>query len=169
MSVEANKDLERRFVAEVFNQGNLALIDEICARDWKYNGTDGEVFDQAKLKQVLTMWRRGMPDLHATIELMVAEREDVALRTTFVGTHTGQYFDLEPTGKRVSGVFHDFDRIVNGRIAESWELASPKGFYEQITGAPPPGGVGGNCLSPSTGCSFAYPLRCFRPVAPAKD
>jgi hypothetical protein len=37
MSTEENKALTRRFRLEVFSQGNIAAIDEICDANWTYH------------------------------------------------------------------------------------------------------------------------------------
>lgn len=135
MSVEQNKRTEQRFVDEVINQGRLEVMDELIAPTWRERTTDG--VDAAWLRNLLSNWRTGMPDLRATIELMVAEGDTVAVRLRVEGTHTGRYIDLAPTGKQVSGVLAYFDRFDDGgRVLESWTESGAKGFYEQISGRP---------------------------------
>jgi serine/threonine protein kinase len=48
----------------------------------------------------------------------------VVARLTYSGTHQGELFGIEPTGRRVSYVGVALFRIVDGRIAEGWLMAS---------------------------------------------
>jgi predicted ester cyclase len=45
------------------------------------------------------MLLRGLPDLHLTVEDLMAERDKVVCRT---GTHLGEHMGLVPTGKSVA-------------------------------------------------------------------
>lgn len=78
------------------------------------------------------------PDKHTEIHRLVADDEMVACHCTVTATHTGRYLDLEPTGKQV--VVHEmmFNRVRDGRLAETWAITDGRGFYEQIAGRPAP-------------------------------
>jgi predicted ester cyclase len=54
------------------------------------------------------------------IEEQVAERDLVATRKTFRGTHLGDQWGLAPTGNRVQVEFIDIFRIRDGQLAEHW-------------------------------------------------
>jgi predicted ester cyclase len=134
MSVEQNKLAEHRFVDEVLNRGELSLIDELVSPAYRERTEEG--MDRDKLRELVVAWRTGMPDLHAWIDLMVAEGDVVAVRVTVEGTHTGDYLGLAPTGKKVTGTLNYFDRFEKGLMVESWTESSAKGFHEQISGKP---------------------------------
>ena len=78
---EENKAVLHRFYDEFINPGNLDVADEIIAPDCPlyfgstFMGTGPEAF-----KQTRTIMYSGFPDLHLTIEEMVAEGERVAGR-----------------------------------------------------------------------------------------
>lgn len=55
---------------------------------------------------------------------------------------TGTYLDLEPTGKRVVAYEMMFNRVADGRLAETWAMTEGDGFYEQIAGRSAPPGLG---------------------------
>ena len=50
------------------------------------------------------------------IDEQLAERDLVAPRKTFRGTHRGELWDLPPTGNRVEWEFIDILRIQNGKL-----------------------------------------------------
>ena len=82
--------------------------------------------------------RIAFPDKRTEIHQLVAEGDLVVAYSTTRATHTGPYFDLEPTGKQV--VIREFSmhRIVEGRIAETWVVDEGGGFYWQLTGRDAP-------------------------------
>src|SRR5947208_12101461 len=105
MSTEQNKEVFRRLFEEVFNQGNLHLIDEIVSPDWvNYDPSlPEELHGREGARQLVSMWKAGFPDFAIEIEDMIAEGDKVAARFAFDGVHTGEFFGVPPTGKRVHG------------------------------------------------------------------
>jgi steroid delta-isomerase-like uncharacterized protein len=116
-----NQALVRRYLEEVINQGKLDAIDELVASDYQGHGTGApEVKGSEGLKQRLTQLRTAFPDVHITIEDMVASEDKVATRTTFKGTHKGEYLGIAPSGKAVTATGIWIMHIANGKIKESW-------------------------------------------------
>jgi hypothetical protein len=73
-----------------------------------------------RLKEVFTRLHRAFPDLHVTIEDLIAEGDKVVARNTVTGTHRGEYMGLQPTGKSVTYDEIFIFRFVGGRVAETW-------------------------------------------------
>ena len=71
------------------------------------------------LKQRLTLIRTAFPDVHITIEDVVANGDKVAIRTTFHGTHKGEYLGITPTGKAVTATGIGIMRLANGKVQEN--------------------------------------------------
>jgi len=118
---EDNQALVRRFLEEVINQGKLAVIDEVVASDYVGHGIGApEVKGSEGLKQRLTLLRTAFPDVHITVDDMVAAGDKVATRTTFHGTHKGEYLGIAPTGKTITAPGIGIMRIANGKIQENW-------------------------------------------------
>jgi len=71
-------------------------------------------------RQLWAMLLRGLPDLHLTIEDLIAEGDKVVMRASVTGTHQGQYMGVQPTGKSI--IYNEIFiwRFVGGRIAEMW-------------------------------------------------
>ncbi len=128
MSLEENKVIVRRFI-EAYNKRNLDLFDEFIAPD--YVDHTNKV-DRDGLKQLLTMAFESFPDLHETIEEIIAEGDMVWIRVTTTGTHTGEWRGLPPTGKKISSPGVDMYRIVNGKITEYRNVNDQLGFLKQI-------------------------------------
>ena len=80
------------------------------------------------------------PDLHATIQDIIAEGDKVVDRMTCEGTHQGMFMGASPTGKRVKWSFIDINRIVDGKVVEHWAEVDTIGLMQQLGLVPPPSG-----------------------------
>src|SRR5947209_19282825 len=90
MSTEENKATVRRAIEEGWNQGHVAVFDELNAPNFLYHdpGAPGVRTNQ-DYKRGVTESRSAFPDLHITIDDLIAEGDQVAMRWTFRGTNTG--------------------------------------------------------------------------------
>jgi steroid delta-isomerase-like uncharacterized protein len=140
MSAEGNKAIVRRFVEEVQNGGNLAVVDEVAAPDYvNHTSQAGVPANREGLKQLTAMFRRAFPDGRMTIEDMVAEEDRVATRKTFRGTHQGELMGIPPTRKAVAIGLMDIARLVDGKVVESWSAADDLGLLQQLGALAPLG------------------------------
>ena len=143
MTEEKNKALNRRFVEEVINQGNLDVIDELIdpgAVD--HAAPPGFPTGREGAKHFATMTRSAFPDLHITIEDMISEGDKVVMRGTWSGTHEGEFMGIPATGKQVTVSQIDISRVAVGRMVEHWGKFDALGLMQQLGVVPPPGQAG---------------------------
>jgi predicted ester cyclase len=126
MSAQENKILSNR-VAQAISEGDLEALDELMAP---------ELADE--FKRDVAEIRRAFPDYAGTNVQQIAEGEEVANRFVFLGTHLGEFEGVNPTGKRVEFVGHSIDRVVEGKIAESWVEVDMLGVMRQLGAEPGP-------------------------------
>jgi steroid delta-isomerase-like uncharacterized protein len=84
-------------------------------------------------RQGFEMMRRAFPDLRADIEDIVADRDKVAVRVRFRGTHAGEFLGFPATGRTVEYVSHEFYRIADGLIAEEWICSDMATLFRQLS------------------------------------
>ena len=132
MSTEQNKALARRMIEEVWNQGNLALLDEIVAANYVGHNPSMTVQGPEGIKQFILMYRSAFPDLHFTIEDMIAEGDRVVTRWSSSGTHRGPLSGIPPTGKHVTGTGIAISRFVDAKFAEGWTEFDLLGVLQQL-------------------------------------
>ena len=131
MSTEDNKaHVHRGF--EAVNQKNLAVFDELLTPDVVFHNASATMQGLEAYKQFLSMYMTAFPDLHFTIEDMIAEGDTVVARFTTRGTHQGNLMGIPPTGKQVSGTGMFIDRIVNGKGVEQWFHTDDLGLLQQL-------------------------------------
>ncbi len=123
MATEDNKALAKRWLEEVWNQGDLSLVDELIAANYVlHDPTRPGLRGRTGIKESIALFRTAFPDLHFTIEDQVAERERVVTRYSIEGTHLGPIMGIVATGKHgtITGIDIYIYRIADGKIEEAW-------------------------------------------------
>jgi steroid delta-isomerase-like uncharacterized protein len=141
MSTEQNKALFRRMVEEIFNRGDMSLVDEFLAPDFVEHEElpPGIPPGREGVKQLTAMFRSAFPDFKATIDDMIAEGDKVVVRMTWRGTHKGEFMGIPPTGKSVSFGVIDIVRFAGDKFAEHWGLMDSMSMMQQLGAVPAPG------------------------------
>jgi len=133
MSTEENKALTRRFYEEVINQKNWEAADELAAENiFAQFLPPGLPSGLAGLKIFIGVFHAAFPDGHLTIDQMIAEGDFVATRSTFTGTHTGEFQGIPPTGKTVTVPALDIVRMVDGKAVELWGGPNQFSLMQQL-------------------------------------
>ena len=141
MSEADNKAIIRRFVQEVLNERNAALLNEIYSDD--YIGHDPErpaLRRMEDMKQIMDqMLGKVFPDAQYSIDGLFAEGDMVIWHWTFRATHQGEVMGIPPSGKsiNISGV--NIFRMANGKVVEDWVYRDTLGLMRQIGAMPAPG------------------------------
>ena len=143
-SEEENKALYRRTFEEVFNQGNLAIVDDLVAPDYLNHEVPPGVNNRGpdSTRQIVRMLRTAFPDLHFTIEDLVAEGDTVAGRVTMSGTHLGPFQGIPPTGRSFEQAHMHFVRFRNGKAIEHRAVRDDLGMMRQLGVIPAPANAG---------------------------
>ena len=132
MSAEDNKALVRRLYEEVFNQRNMALVDELCTPTHVFHNPPTTLHGREAFKQLLSGYLTAFPDARFTVEDEIAEGDRVASRYTFRGTHQGELMGIPPTGKQVTVTGIIMNRIVGGKVEEGWLNFDALGMLQQL-------------------------------------
>lgn len=140
MSSAQNKAAIGRAYEEVFNKGNLGILNELMAPNYVLHTAGGLEFKGPEgFGQYVTMMRTAFPDLHVTVENMVAEGDYVAHRVSFAGTHRGDLAGIAPTGKRITSASNTLSRFSADKEVEAWHELDTLAFYQQLGLIPPMG------------------------------
>ena len=136
--MENNKLLIIRFVEELWNQRKLEIADDIFDMDCQtFQLRSGEPATSSPrgpeiIKNHISEWLSGFPDLTFTIEQMIAEGDRVSTLLVMDGTHTGQWLGIPPSGKRINIRMMTIHRIQGGKIIEDWVIVESLGFFQQL-------------------------------------
>ena len=143
MSIEENKALVHRLIEEVWNQGNLAVFDELYAPDFLFHDPG---LPQVRTREEDKQWISGVlgafPDFQITSEDLIADQDQVVVRLTARGTNTGDLGAPAPhpaTGKHVTITGIAIARVANGQFVEIWHQVDWFGLFQQLGLIPLPG------------------------------
>jgi len=145
MSTEQNKNIFRQMVEDVFNKGNVNMLDRYLADNFVEHEAlpPGIPEGREGVKQLTTMLHQGFPDFKATINDLIAEGDKVVCRMTWSGTHQGEFMGIPATGKKVSFEVVDIIRAKDEKAVEHWGVMDVAGMMQQIGVMPVPGAGGG--------------------------
>ncbi|HKH41979.1 MAG TPA: ester cyclase [Solirubrobacterales bacterium] len=131
------KELAQRWFAEVMNEGNEDVIDEICAPNFvDHDPLPGTGPDRDGIHEFVKQVRSAFPDLETTVDDILAEGDEIAVRSTFRGTHEGDFMGIPATGKKVEVANYDFVRIQNDQAVEHWGTIDSAALMEQLGAVP---------------------------------
>ena len=136
--MDQNKNLIRRYYADLWNRWDDAAVDEIIAPGIKFRGSLGvTVSGRDGFRGYVARVRAAFPDFHNQIDELLAEGDTVAARLTYSATHQGKLYGAAPSGKRVEYVGTAFFRISQGQITRGLVYGDTLGLMRQIGAAVP--------------------------------
>jgi steroid delta-isomerase-like uncharacterized protein len=134
---EENIQLLRRAWA-AYDVGDIEAFAACLTEDWvEFDPAGGRATIDDE-RRTMELHRIAFPDKRTEIHRIVADDDLVACHCTVTATHTGPYLGLAPTGKRVAVEEMMFNRVRDGKLAETWAIPWGAGFHEQLTGVPSP-------------------------------
>jgi predicted ester cyclase len=111
----------RRIYDEMWNGAKPALAAEMFARP------EG-------VERFVSQFLVSFPDLQHTVEGMIAEGDQVAVRFSARGTHSGQWLNFAPTGKSIQYTGVTLARIQDDKIVEHQTWWDKAALIEQVKG-----------------------------------
>ena len=132
--IESNKALMETYFYEVWNKGNLEILDQIIDSAYiNHNpSTVNPVPGPEGLKPIILAMRKGFPDLNYTIEDSVITEDRVVARVLVKGTHLDSLFGIPPTGKSIEIRQINVESILNGKIVEHWRVTEELKMMQQL-------------------------------------
>jgi steroid delta-isomerase-like uncharacterized protein len=130
-----------RHFHDAVNSGDMDLIsnviDEVFEPDVQIRTPlPVEATGAQALKQVWATLLLAYPDLHVTVEDLIAEGDKLVCRNVVTGTHHGEYMGIPPTGKSVTYNEIFIVRFEGGRIAETWGVVDVLSQMKQLGAIP---------------------------------
>lgn len=114
-----NKTLVRRIYDEMWNRAEPSVARELFAKP------DG-------VEKFVSEFLRSFPNLQHTVEGMIAEGDQVAVRFTARGTHSGLWLRFPPSGRSVQYTGVTLARIDGDKIVEHSTWWDKAGLIDQV-------------------------------------
>lgn len=114
-----NKDIVRRVVDEVWNQGKLEVLNEVYHPDYKHIDPGSPMIsDLDSFRTYVEGLRTSFPDLHVVIDDMIAENDSVAKLWSLQATFTNDYMGIPANNEQISAAGITVYRLVDDKIKE---------------------------------------------------
>ncbi len=132
--LQDRKALVRRFYEELWNRWDYGVIGDLLTDDISFHGSLGmDATGHDGFVGYAETVRRAFPDFHNRIEDMIAEGNRLAACLTYTGTHRGEIFDLDATGRKIRyagvGIF-----VFRGElISHVWVLGDRLALLRQLS------------------------------------
>ena len=131
-----NKEIYRQFI-QLLNEQRLDKLPEVVNPQRYHEQCIGYApgwMNLEEAKQNLRKVYRGIPDLHARVETLVAEGNSVTARLTLTGTHLGPLFGIPATGRFYQVNGFDSVELEEGKIVRRIQQADLAGQLGQLFG-----------------------------------
>lgn len=145
MSGIDNATIVRQFTEKAWNQGDLAICDELLAPTFvSHNAGAPDQRGIQEAKQFIGALRAAFPDVHYVIEELISQNDSCAARLLMTGTQTGplefmpEAPSIPPSGKQVTLPVSILVHVADGKVKEQWAFVDRLSLMEQLGVAPLP-------------------------------
>lgn len=129
---EQNKAIVRELFGAIDN-GKFEKLDELLSDDFALNAPGlPQPWKKGELFQAVKAHYAAFPDWTHTIESLVAEGDNIAVKLMQQGTHKAQYEGIAASGKSVTNPAMHLMTILNGKVKQWWALEDNLGFMQQL-------------------------------------
>ena len=131
----------RRVPDEIFNGGNLDLIEELFADDYVEHAAPPPLPPtRESVRTFVAALRAAFPDIHLET---LRQWEDGDTHIGWIrssGTMTGDFLDMPASNKSATWDEIHIARFADGKISEHWAVIDQLGMLTQLGFIPPMGG-----------------------------
>ena len=114
-----NKEVVIGFFREGYVNHNYQFLLDNMAPDYYDNSPCAARTSQACV-DVLKNTEKTFTDMEVEVLDLIEEDNKVTIRAKFTGTHSAPFYDIQPTGERISFEALEIFRMENSIIVESW-------------------------------------------------
>ena len=114
------KEIVQKWV-EVWQEGDLAQIDEIFVPDYTVNGN---AIGVAGVKRAVEMFHNALSEMSIELNEMISEGNKIAVRWTVQGIHTGSFLGVLPSGNPLTLTGINIYQVADGKIVANHEQTS---------------------------------------------
>lgn len=117
---------------EAWNDGKLAVIDEVVDSDYVMRTPERDVRGPEEFKRHVRTLKTAFPDLTFTVDDRVVQGPVIVDEFTGRGTHQGEFMGMEPHGKRVHYRGLVRRRFADGKLVEDVLQHDVRGLLLQL-------------------------------------
>jgi steroid delta-isomerase-like uncharacterized protein len=131
MDPSEGKQLIRDIKRHVINARDADAAHRYFAEDY-HNDVPGRAPGRAGLQAALREFFAAFPDIHETVDVILAEGDLVASRSTIRATHRGPFLGIPGSGRAVTFAITEISTVRDGKIASQYVTFDIPGLLAQI-------------------------------------
>ena len=129
---DKNKSIVRQ-ICDAMNVKDLGQVEKLLASNYVFHGPGGLKATGPKgFREIFSMYATAFPDMHFTINELIAENDKVVTRWTVRGTHRGDFVGIAPTGKSVDITGIAIATLTDGKVVEEFESFDETSMFRQL-------------------------------------
>jgi len=126
----------RQWFEEVWNEGNLAAIDELTLPDVVIHnlmaGGGEKTYDRSSIKEVFRPVLEALSDIHVSVEDSLNDGNLRAVRCVITAVHHGDVYGVMARSRLIHFTGMAMVRLRDGLIEESWNYFDFETMYQQM-------------------------------------
>ena len=126
------EELIRTLIDDVFNRGNLSVLDAIIHPEYQYTSPDSQLQGIDQLKEFILAFRRAFPDLSLQIDDLFTYDDRSCTAFTLRGTHEEDFMGIPATKKSVQVQGMVMSRFKDNKIFEDREILDNLSLFQQL-------------------------------------
>lgn len=134
--MDQNKTIALLLSTSIMN-GDWAMVDNLLADDFQYIGDGNPAINK---QQYIAFMRfalcGGMTNMNMKFLRVIGEGDLVSVDYTNEMTHSGAFYGVPATGKRVLGTGQFIREIKNGKVTAEWQTTNALGLMQQLGAIP---------------------------------
>ena len=128
-----NLAVVRNMEEDLFNRRDPTAVDRYVSPAYRLRtAAAGAPSGREAVRGYIAAYLDGFPDLHISIDQLLAVEDKVVGVFTFTGTHQGDLFGITPTGRPISVRQIAIYRLEGGQVVDEWEISDQLGLMQQI-------------------------------------
>jgi steroid delta-isomerase-like uncharacterized protein len=131
---EEERSLGKRWFETVWNEGRRNAIPEMLAPDAVLHEAGQDSVGPEGFYPLFDRMQAAMEDIHTTVHDTIAEGDQICVRCSFSGKHSGPGLGMPASGKTIHVTGITIMRIADGKAVEGWQNWDMLGLMEQIQG-----------------------------------
>lgn len=127
-----NKEIALNLSRAIMN-GQWDVVEDLLAEDFQYIGDGNPAINKQQYIQFMRyVLCTGMTEMNMAFPRVIAEGDLVAVDYTNEMTHSGVFYGVPATGKRVMGTGQFIREIKNGKVTAEWQTTNALGLMQQL-------------------------------------
>jgi steroid delta-isomerase-like uncharacterized protein len=132
MSKEVNLASLAKF-AEAVNTGKFDLFKEaVSINNIDHDPAPDQPPGPEGYRIFFTDLRQAFPDMHVSLDTLIADEESIAIAYTLTGTHSGSLKGVSATGRKMKIRGVQICRFRDGKMVERWGSSDELGMLQQL-------------------------------------